>query len=117
MIHEPSGIEIVEKIREVVLHLTHTVMHKRTDMLLYAVACTQHFYEKVAPVLAMGKHTRCDRFINWSFAYQVYVREIGVAEVFRINKFAIGQKLPDVRIYFDVASEIGLVFHQKVQES
>lgn len=135
MTREPGGIEIAEKIREVILNPAHTAMHERTEALLYAAARAQHFYEKMAPALAAGKHVLCDRFIDSSFAYQGYARGIGVDEVLGINEFAIGQKLPDVTIYFDVAPEVGLAriaanradeinrldaeglaFHQKVQE-
>lgn len=135
MTREPGGIEIAEKIREVILNPAHTQMHERTEALLYAAARAQHFYEKVAPALAAGKHVLCDRFIDSSFAYQGYARGIGVDEVLSINEFAIGQKLPDVTIYFDVKPEIGLAriqanradeinrldaegltFHKKVQE-
>lgn len=135
MTREPGGIEIAEKIRKVILNPTHTAMHERTEALLYAAARAQHFYEKVAPALAAGKHVLCDRFIDSSFAYQGYARGIGVDEVLAINEFAIGQQLPDVTIYFDVAPEVGLAriqanradeinrldaeglaFHKKVQE-
>lgn len=135
MTREPGGIEIAEKIREVILNPAHTEMHERTEALLYAAARAQHFYEKVAPALAAGKHVLCDRFIDSSFAYQGYARGIGVDEVLSINEFAIGQQLPDVTIYFDVAPEVGLAriaanradeinrldaegldFHKKVQE-
>lgn len=132
---EPGGIEIAEKIREVILNPAHKEMHERTEALLYAAARAQHFYEKVAPALAEGKHVLCDRFIDSSFAYQGYARGIGVDEVLAVNKFAIGEQLPDVTIYFDVEPELGLAriqanradeinrldteglaFHKKVQE-
>lgn len=132
---EPGGIEIAEKIRSVILDPAHTMMNERTETLLYAAARAQHFYEKVVPALEQGKHVLCDRFIDSSLAYQGYARGIGVDEVLSINQFAIGQKLPDITIYFDIAPEKGLArihanrsdelnrldveglaFHQKVYE-
>ena len=105
---EPGGIEIAEKIRAVILDPTHTEMHERTEALLYAAARAQHFYEKIVPALDKGKHVLCDRFIDSSLAYQGYAREIGVNEVLAINEFAIGKRLPDVTIFFNISPEKGL---------
>ena len=46
---EPGGIEIAEKIREVILNPAHTAMDDRTEALLFAAARSQHFFEKVVP--------------------------------------------------------------------
>ena len=110
---EPGGIEIAEKIREVILNKAHTAMHERTEALLYAAARAQHFFEKVEPALTAGTHVICDRFIDSSLAYQGHARGIGVAEVKAINEFAIGERMPDVTIFFDIKPERGLArIHQ-----
>lgn len=105
---EPGGIEIAEKIRSVILDPAHTEMHERTEALLYAAARSQHFYEKVLPALENGQHVLCDRFIDSSLAYQGHARGIGIDDVLVINEFAIGKRLPDVTIFFDLAPEKGL---------
>ncbi|MEQ6357399.1 dTMP kinase [Lysinibacillus sp. M3] len=105
---EPGGIEIAEKIRSVILNPEHTAMDERTEALLYAAARSQHYFEKVRPALNAGKMVICDRFIDSSLAYQGYARGIGVDEVLSINEFAIGKKLPDMTILFDLAPEVGL---------
>nr|WP_106782119.1 dTMP kinase [Lysinibacillus timonensis] len=105
---EPGGIEIAEKIREVILNPAHTAMDERTEALLYAAARSQHFYEKVLPALSEGKLVLCDRFIDSSLAYQGYAREIGIEEVLAINEFAIGKRMPDVTVLFDIEPEVGL---------
>lgn len=132
---EPGGIEIAEKIRAVILNPAHTAMDERTEALLYAAARSQHYFEKVRPALEDGKLVICDRFIDSSLAYQGYARGIGVDEVLAINEFAIGKKLPDLTILFDLSPEVGLArihahgdrevnrldveslaFHEKVRE-
>ncbi|QPQ33660.1 MULTISPECIES: dTMP kinase [unclassified Lysinibacillus] len=132
---EPGGIEIAEKIRTIILNPEHTAMDERTEALLYAAARSQHYFEKVRPALDAGKMVICDRFIDSSLAYQGYARGIGVDEVLSINEFAIGKKLPDLTILFDISPEVGLArihahgdrevnrldveslaFHQKVRE-
>ncbi|BDH59906.1 thymidylate kinase [Lysinibacillus sp. PLM2] len=110
---EPGGIEIAEKIREVILNPAHTAMNERAEALLYAAARSQHFYEKVLPALQKGKLVLCDRFIDSSLAYQGYARGIGIDEVLAINEFAIGKRLPDVTILFDIEPEVGLARIQK----
>lgn len=105
---EPGGIEIAEKIRAVILDPSHTAMHERTEALLYAAARAQHFYEKIIPALEEGKLVLCDRFIDSSLAYQGFAREIGIDDVLAINEFAIGKRLPDLTIFFNILPEKGL---------
>ncbi len=99
---EPGGIEIAEKIREVILNPAHTAMNERTEALLYAAARSQHFFEKVQPALYNGQLVLCDRFIDSSLAYQGHARGIGIDEVLAINEFAIGKRMPDLTILFDL---------------
>ncbi|MHC0039240.1 dTMP kinase [Pseudoneobacillus sp. C159] len=105
---EPGGIDIAEKIRGIILDKSHTAMDPRTEALLYAAARRQHLVEKVNPALESGKIVLCDRFIDSSLAYQGYARGLGIDEVFSINEFAIGERMPDLTIYFDLDPRMGL---------
>lgn len=105
---EPGGIVIAEEIRKVILNPTHTEMDGRTEALLYAAARRQHLIEKVVPALNAGKVVLCDRFIDSSLAYQGYARGLGIDEVYQINKFAIGSRMPDLTLFFDIEPEEGL---------
>ncbi|KJH63233.1 MULTISPECIES: dTMP kinase [Bacillus] len=105
---EPGGIEISERIREVILNPSHTAMDHKTEALLYAAARRQHLVEKVKPALEEGKIVLCDRFIDSSLAYQGYARGLGIDEVFSVNQFAIGSLMPNVTIYFDIDPEEGI---------
>lgn len=105
---EPGGIEIAEKIRSVILDKNHTAMDPRTEALLYAAARRQHLVEKVEPALEDGKIVLCDRFIDSSLAYQGYARGLGMEEVYSINQFAIGERMPNLTLYFDIDPERGL---------
>lgn len=108
MTREPGGIAISEKIRSIILDNEHTMMDSRTEALLYAAARRQHLVEKVEPAIAEGKIVICDRFIDSSLAYQGYARGIGVEEILAINKFAIGETMPDKTILFDIEPSVGL---------
>ncbi|MGL5085980.1 MAG: dTMP kinase [Clostridium sp.] len=105
---EPGGIKISEEIRSVILNTENTMMDGKTEALLYAAARRQHLVEKVIKSLNEGKVVLCDRFIFSSLAYQGHARGLGIEEVFEINKFAIGEYMPDLTILFDVRPEIGL---------
>jgi dTMP kinase len=105
---EPGGIEIAEKIRDIILDNRHTAMDPRTEALLYAAARRQHLVEKVEPALKRGEIVLCDRFIDSSLAYQGYARGLGMEDVYAINQFAIGGRMPELTLYFDIDPEIGL---------
>lgn len=105
---EPGGIEIAEQIRKVILDPVNTEMEERTEALLYAASRRQHLIEKVLPALKAGKVVLCDRFIDSSLAYQGHARGLGIDEVFSINKFAIGDCMPDLTLFFDIEPNKGL---------
>jgi dTMP kinase len=132
---EPGGINIAEQIRRVILAKENTAMDPRTEALLYAAARRQHLIERVIPAIDAGKVVLCDRFIDSSLAYQGHARGLGIDEIFNVNQFAIEQMMPDLTIYFDIETELGLKrinknkgreinrldlenleFHQKVRE-
>jgi dTMP kinase len=105
---EPGGIDISEQIRSVILDKNNTKMEGRTEALLYAAARRQHLVEKVIPSLNEGNIVLCDRFVDSSLAYQGYARGLGIDEVFSVNKFAIGDLMPDLTLYLDLDPQIGL---------
>jgi dTMP kinase len=105
---EPGGIEIAEKIRNVILDKEHTAMDPKTEALLYAAARRQHLVEKVEPALGRGEIVLCDRFVDSSLAYQGYARGLGIEQVFSINQFAIGERMPHLTLYFDIDPQVGL---------
>lgn len=105
---EPGGIKISEQIRQVILDSSNTGMDGKTEALLFAAARRQHLVEKVIPALEEGKVVLCDRFLDSSLAYQGYARGYGLEEILKINKFAIGEHMPDLSIFFDIDPKIGL---------
>jgi dTMP kinase len=105
---EPGGISISEKIRDIILDKENTEMDAHAEALLFAASRSQHFHQKIVPALEAEKIILCDRFIDSSLAYQGYARGLGVDEVYSINAFAIGNKLPDLTIFIDVPPQVGL---------
>ena len=111
---EPGGNRIAEDIRKIILSTENTMLGARTEALLYVASRAQHFEEKILPALAEGKVILCDRFLDSNLAYQGHARGLGIEAVYEINKFAIGNRLPDLTIFIDVSPKVGL---SRVQNS
>ncbi|MCC7668691.1 MAG: dTMP kinase [Leuconostoc pseudomesenteroides] len=133
---EPGGNPISEAIRAILQPEDDNGLEKRTEALLYAAARRQHLVEIIQPALAAGKVVISDRYVDSSLAYQGGGRDLGVEKIWQINQFAIDSLLPDLTIYLDVPSELGLArvtanrkgkidrldkeslaFHQKVRQT
>ncbi len=105
---EPGGIRIAELIRNVILDVDNKEMDARTEALLYAAARRQHMVEKVWPALKEGKLVLCDRFIDSSLAYQGAGRNLGIDNIYTLNRFAIEDTMPDLTFFIDVPPSVGL---------
>jgi len=105
---EPGGNQISEAIRKIILDPQNTQMDVRTEALLYAASRRQLIQETIRPALAAGKVVLCDRFVDSSVAYQGAGRQIGEEAVYQMNQFATEGLTPDLTIYVDVPSEVGL---------
>lgn len=133
---EPGGNPISEAIRAILQPEDDNGLEKRTEALLYAAARRQHLVEIIQPALVAGKVVISDRYVDSSLAYQGGGRDLGVEKIWQINQFAIDGLLPDLTIYLDVPSELGLArvtanrkgkidrldkeslaFHQKVRQT
>lgn len=113
---EPGGSRIAEKIRDIILDPNNTEMDARTEALLYAASRRQHLTDKVLPAINEGITIVSDRFVDSSLAYQGCGRQIGIDEVYSINKFAIDNNMPYKTLFLDVDAEVGLQRIQKGRE-
>ena len=113
---QPGGVDIAEKIRQVILDPDHTSMDAKTELLLYIASRRQHLVERVLPALAAGKVVLMDRFIDSSVAYQGYGRGLSVEDIEWLNQFATDGLKPDLTLYFDLDVEEGLARIARNQE-
>lgn len=113
---EPGGVDIAEKIRQVILDPDHTSMDAKTELLLYIASRRQHLVERILPALATGKVVLMDRFIDSSVAYQGYGRGLSVEDIEWLNQFATDGLKPDLTLYFDLDVEEGLARIARNQE-
>lgn len=106
---EPGGGKISEAIREILLNGKNAEMTDECEALLYAAARAQHLADRVSPALNEGKLVICDRYVDSSFAYQAYGRNLGTEFIGKINAFALENFLPDATVFIDLTPEEAFV--------
>lgn len=105
---EPGGTSIGEKIRSIILDPGNAEMSYITEMMLYASARAQLVNELIKPSLAQGKVVICDRFIDSSYVYQGFGRNIDIEIIEKVNSIALDGILPDITLFFDIDPSIAL---------
>ena len=94
LLREPGGVELSERLRELVKDPGLTV-GARAEALIYAAARAQLVEQRVAPLLDEGTTVLLDRFVDSSLAYQGAGRALGVDAIAAINELATGGLRPD----------------------
>jgi dTMP kinase len=104
---EPGGTKSAEKIREIILKdYFHPdfkeKFDKYTDTLLYLAARNEHIQNKIKPAISKKKIVICDRFIDSTFAYQVYGKGVNKNFVNLVHKYILGNIKPDMTFILKV---------------
>jgi dTMP kinase len=97
LLREPGGVELSERIRDLVKDPALAV-DPRAEALLYAAARAQLVASLVRPLLDAGTTVLLDRFVDSSLAYQGAGRGLGVDAVRAINDFGTGGLRPDLTL-------------------
>ena len=106
---EPGGTEIGEQIRNLLVHNSKgDEMCAETELLLVAAARAQLVREVIAPALLRGAIVLSDRFLDSSTVYQGIGRNLAADPVSQINRFAVGNVMPDLTVVLDVPEEVSL---------
>ena len=106
LLREPGGVELSERIRDLVKDPALRV-DPRAEALLYAAARAQLVAERLNPLLGEGNVVVLDRFIDSSLAYQGAARGLGVEHVRAINEFGSGGLMPDHTLYLRIDPTTG----------
>jgi len=115
MTREPGGTVVGSMLRNILIDPANTNLSARAEALLMASDRAQHIAELISPALALGQHVVTDRSVYSSLAYQGYGREQDLAELKRINDWAIGGLWPELVIYIEVPTAI-LIERMKKRE-
>jgi dTMP kinase len=107
VLREPGGVEVSERIREL---LTDPALEidPRAEALLYAAARAQLVAEQLRPLLDGGRTVLLDRFVDSSLAYQGAGRGLGIEQIRALNEFATGGLRPDRTLLLRIDPERGL---------
>jgi dTMP kinase len=106
---EPGGTETGEQIRNIIVHNSKgDEMCAETELLLFAAARAQLVREVIVPALQKGTMVLTDRYLDSSTVYQGVGRNLAADPVAQINRFAVGNVMPDLTIVMDVPAEVGL---------
>lgn len=103
---EPGGQANAEHIRQLLLHSEH--LDDNTELLLMFAARNEHLVKTIRPALDEGIWVVSDRFVDASFAYQGFGRQISWQTIEYLEQWIVGDTHPDLTIYLDVDPEVGL---------
>ena len=106
MTREPGGTVVGSLLRNILIDPANTTLSPRAEALMMAADRAHHIAELVSPSLAVGRHVVSDRSVFSSLAYQGYGRKQDLAELKRINDWAIGGLWPELVIYIEVPTEL-----------
>ncbi len=104
---EPGGTKTAEKIRSVILddyfHKdSDKQFDKNTDTLLYLAARNEHLINRILPAIKKNKIVICDRFIDSTFAYQIYGISVSRDLVDSVHKHILGNIKPNLTVLLTV---------------
>jgi dTMP kinase len=106
---EPGGTEIGELVRSIIVHNSKgDEMCAETELLLFAAARAQLVREVIAPALLRGAFVLSDRYLDSSTVYQGIGRNLAMGPVNQINRFAVGNVMPDLTVVIDVPTSVSL---------
>src|SRR3954466_12458949 len=93
---EPGGTAIGEKIRDLLQFAPEGVaMRPETELLLFEASRAQLVREVIEAALSRGEVVIADRFFDSTTVYQGAARKLDPETVARMNRFAVGDCMPD----------------------
>jgi len=105
---EPGGTVLSDKVRSLLLDVSHKGMDHMTELLLYSAARKQHLAELIIPSLESGFSVITDRFSDSTMAYQGYGRGIDLGLIEKLDSMVTGSTRPDLTLLLDLEVKEGL---------
>ncbi len=105
---EPGGTVVGEKVRDLLQHTPEASnMTDESELLLFAASRAQLVREVIRPALERGTWVIADRFLDSTTVYQGIARGLDREKVEAINRFAVGDLLPELTILLDLDAGVG----------
>lgn len=99
---EPGGTPIGEKIRDLLQFAPEgAAMRAQTELLLFEASRAQLVREVIEPALSRAEIVIADRFFDSTTVYQGAARKLDAEVVAQLNKFAVGDCIPDLTFVLD----------------
>jgi len=108
-LREPGGVQISEKIRQILLDAKNKRMTKICETLLYMAARSQLVQEVIRPALQRGQIVVCDRFLDSTLAYQGYGNGVDISFIKKLGDEVVDGMHPDLTIVMDMDVKKGLL--------
>jgi dTMP kinase len=105
---EPGGTPVGDAIRGVLLGSGDYAMLPQTEAFLLSASRAQHVHDVIRPALERGDIVLCDRFADSSLAYQGGGHGMDTAALRCLERLAVGDTEPDLRILLDLPVTVGL---------
>jgi dTMP kinase len=130
---EPGGSLFGEALRKVLLQRDMSIF-PLSELLVFMAMRAQHVEQVILPALQERKIVLCDRFVDATYAYQGYGRNIDLGIIETLNRLVTKGIRPNLTILLDVEVETGLSrkaldapmdrfekealsFHQKIKDA
>jgi dTMP kinase len=116
-LRDPGSSTISERIRAILLDLSHQEMSRHTELLLYEAARAQMVEQMIQPALRSGQLVVCDRFFDSTTAYQGYGRQLDLAVIRQANELGSCGLTPHITFLIDLEPELALERRRKSNRS
>lgn len=98
---QPGGTTLGTTLRGLILDHGHGDIAPRAEALMYAADKAQHVFETVLPALERDHVVICDRYVDSMIAYQGAGRDLDLAEVAQVARWATEGLRPDLTVLLD----------------
>jgi dTMP kinase len=103
---ETGGTAVGRRLRQILHDNDVGELDARAEALIAAADRAQHFAEVVLPALRDGRSVVSDRSVYSTLAYQGYGRRLDLAELRRLNNWAMQGVWPSLVVFIDALPDI-----------
>ena len=99
---EPGGTKFGQDVRALLTADENIPMAAIPEMLLVNAARYIHVHSVIEPALDSGKWVLCDRFLDSTYAYQIFEIDADLSLFNLLNQFCVGRNVPDRTYVLDL---------------
>jgi dTMP kinase len=103
---ETGGTAVGRRLRRILHDNDLVELDPRAEALIAAADRAQHIAEVVLPALRAGRTVVSDRSVYSTLAYQGYGRRLDVAELRRLNDWAVQGVWPSLVVYIEAPPDV-----------